>query len=166
MSYVCCGTARTRITLYEADGTTPKFRITLQRETREGLTLAFKPEGPSHQLGSGANWARHLTHHGFRPTLGIKWSHGTKSIREAWTGATWAAGESILTPVALSLIFTWAFQSPCLVEPRLDKAFSFEAQPDPDRALELKDLGGVAHTGLDLVLFGTELGAIPDWVAL
>lgn len=166
MSYVCYGLARTRITLYEADGATPKYRLTLQRETREGMLLAYKPEGPVHQLGSGTNWARHITHRGHRPNLTIKWSHGTKSIRESWTGANWAPGETILTPVALSLIFTWAFQSPCLVEPRPDKAYSFAAQPDPDRRLELKDIAGVAHTGLDLTLIGTELGAIPDWALL
>jgi len=166
MSYVCYGTDRTRITLYEADGTTPKYRLTLQKETREGLTLGFKPEGVPHQLGSGANWARHLTHHGFRPTLGIKWAHGLDSLRETWSGSAWGAPEAILTPIALSLIFTWAFQSPCLVEPHLDKAYSFAAQPEPGQALELKDLKGVLHTGLDLVLIATELGAIPDWVAL
>ena len=165
-NYITYGVARTRITLYAADGVTPNFRVTLQKEVREGLTLSFKPEVASHQLGSGAAWAKSLTFRGFRPQLDIKWDFGLTSSVEVWSGTAWGAPADELTPISLSRIFTWAFQSPCLVEPHLDKAYSFTAQPDPGKALELKDLKGVAHSGLDLVLVGTVLGTLPNWAAL
>jgi hypothetical protein len=166
MSYVVYGTSKSRITLYDADGVTKKYRITLQKEGREGLKLSYKPEGAPHKLGSGAAWANTWTHRGFRATLEIKWPHGIQSTLETWTAGAWGAPTTILTASALSLIFTWAFQSPCLVEPHLDKAYSFSAQPDPGKALELRDVKGVAHTGLELALVATILGAIPDWASL
>ena len=166
MSYVAYGLQKTRITLYAADGVTPLYRITLQKETREGLTLSFKPEGAPHQLGSGANWANAWAHRGFRAQLDIAWDVGLESTLETWGGSAWGAATSELTPISLSRIFTWAFQSPCLVEPHLDKAYSFSAQPDPGKARGLKDRKGVAHTGLDLSLIATEVGSIPDWASL
>jgi hypothetical protein len=166
MSYVIYGTSRTRITLYAADGVTPNYRITLQKEVREGLNLIFNPEGVPHQMGSGAAWAKSLTFRGFRPQLEIKWDFGLTSSVEVWGGTAWGAPADELTPISLSRIFTWAFQSPCLVEPHLDKAYSFTAQPDPGKALGLKDRKGVAHSDLDLVLVGTVVGSIPDWATL
>ncbi len=166
MSYVVYGTSKSRITLYAADGVTNKYRITLQKEGREGLKLSFKPEGAPHQLGSGAAWAKAWTHRGFRATLDIKWPHGMESILETWTAGAWGAPTPILTATALSLIFTWGFQSPCLIEPHLDKAYSFSAQPDPSKALELRDVKGVAHTGLGLVLVATAVAPLPDWASL
>lgn len=164
MSYVVYGLQKTRITLYEADGTTPKYRITLQKETREGLTLAFKPEGQMRQAGSGGNWARSWAHWGFRPELRILWDLGTdESSQEAWISGAWAAQGNIPTAEALGRVFTYAFAAPCLVEPHTDKAFSFGAQPDPGRPLTLKDIKGVAHSGLELVLIGSSLSAIPNW---
>jgi hypothetical protein len=52
------------------------------------------------------------------------------------------------------------------VEPHTDKAFSFSAQPDPGKAFELKDIKGIAHSGLDLVLIQTTVAALPNWAAL
>lgn len=166
MSYVIYGRNRTRITLYAADGTTPLQRVTLEKEAREGLALSFKPEGAEAKLGSGANWAIKRTHHGFRPELAIKWEYGMESTVETWGGAAWGAPAAILTPMALASIFTRACAAPCLVEPHLDKAYSFKAQPDPGKPFVLKDVKGVAHSGLELVLVGEELGPIPDWAAL
>lgn len=166
MSFIVYGTARTRITLYDTDGVTPKFRITLQKEVREGLTLAFKEEGVVHQGGSGSGWARNLTHRGFRPQLEIKWDFGLTSSLETWATGAWGPAADELTPISLSRIFSWAFKAPCLVEPHLDKAYSFLAQPDPGKSLGLKDLKGVAHSDLDLVLIATTVGDIPDWATL
>lgn len=160
------GLAQTRITLYQADGVTPLYRIVLQKEDKEGLKLSYKPEGVSHQLGSGANWARKWAHRGFRPQLDIAWSHGLDSTKQGWTGVAWGAASTIITPEAMGLIFTWAFQSPCLVEPHLDKAYSFSAQPDPGKPFDLKDIKGVFHTGLSLSLIGSTVGSIPDWSTL
>ena len=166
MSYVIYGVQKTRVTLYGPDGTTPLQRITLEKEAREGLTLSFKPEGPDTKLGSGANWAIKRTHHGFRAELAIKWEYGLESSVEAWVAGAWGAPSSILTALAISSIFTRAFEAPCLVEPHLDKAYSFKAQPDPGKPFVLKDVKGVAHSSLELVLIAEELGAIPDWAAL
>ena len=166
MSYVIYGTARTRITLYAPDGTTPLQRITLQKEDREGLTLTWKPEGPSTTLGSGAGWAITRTHHGFRAELAIKWGVGVESSVETWASGAWGAPTVMLTPLAIASIFNKALLAPCLVEPHLDKAYSFLAQPDPGKAFTLKDIKGVAHTGLELVLIAETLAAIPDWASL
>ncbi|WP_306600763.1 hypothetical protein [Geothrix sp. 21YS21S-2] len=166
MTWVVYGLNQTRITLYAADGTTPLYRITLQKEQREGLKLSFPPEGVPHDLGSGAQWAKQWTHRGFRPRLDISWDRGVESIRETWTSGAWGPPVTILTVTALSLIFTYAFQAPCLVEPHLDKAYSFSAQPDPTKALELQDLKRVVHTSLALSLIATIPGPIPDWASL
>jgi hypothetical protein len=164
--YTIYGLKQTRITLYAADGVTPNFRVTLQKEVREGLTLSWPPEGVSHDLGSGADWAKHRTHRGFRPRLEIGWDFGLNSSIEAWTGAAWGAAAAVLTPIALAKVYTWGMQNPCLVEPHLDKAYSFLAQPDPEQAFELRDIRGVAHTGLALTLIATLLGPLPDWEGL
>ena len=166
MSYVCYGSARTRITLYAADGTTPLQRVTLQKETREGLLLTWVPEGTESKLGSGANYARHWAHNGFRPTLGIKWDKGVKSTLETWASGAWGPATVLLTPIALSYIFNKAMVAPCLVEPHLDKDYSFKAQPDPGKPFSLRGIKGVAHSDLELVLIAEELSDIPDWAAL
>lgn len=166
VGYVIYGLARTRITLYDADGTTPLQRLTLQKEDREGLTLTWKPEGPSTNLGSGSGWAIKRTHHGFRAELAIKWGVGVKSSVETWASGAWGAPAVLLTPLAIASIFNKAVLAPCLVEPHLDKAYSFKAQPDPGKPFSLKDLKGVAHTGLELVLIAETLGPIPDWASL
>lgn len=166
MSYVVYGTQKTRITLYDVDGTTPLQRITLQKEDREGLTLSWKPEGAATKLGSGAGWANVLVHHGHRAQLTIKWGVGLESSVEAWASGAWGAATVILTPLAIASILNKAFLSPCLVEPHLDKGYSFKAQPDPGKSFDLKDLKGVAHTGLDLVLIAETVGPIPDWALL
>ncbi len=163
---VIYGLAQTRITLYASDGVTPTLRVTLQKETREGLTLSFKPEGVSHQLGSGASWAKPWLHRGFRAQLEVKWDVGLESSVETWASGAWGAAATVPTAQALSQILAAAFQAPCLVEPHLDKAFSFSAQPDPGKAFGLKDLKGLAHTGLDLVLIQTTVAALPDWSTL
>ncbi len=167
MTFVVYGLQKTRITLHETDGTTPKFRITLQKETKEGLTLTFKPEGQMRQAGSGGGWARSWAHWGFRAQVRILWDLGTdETTLETWTAGAWSAPSVYLTASALALIFTHAFRAPCLVEPHTDKAYSFLAQPDPGKPLELKDIKGVAHSGLELVLIGDTVGEIPDWAAL
>lgn len=167
MSYApIYGLKQTRITLYALDGVTPTLRVTLQKETREGLTLSFKPEGVSHQLGSAATWAKPWTHRGFRAQLDIKWDYGLESSVETWAAGVWGAAATVPTAQALSQILNAAFPAPCLVEPHFDKAFSFSAQPDPGKAFELKDVKGVAHSGLDLVLIQTTVATLPDWASL
>jgi hypothetical protein len=163
------GLQRTRIILYADDGTTPLYRVTLQKETREGLELAFKPEGTLHQLGSGAGWARRWIHRGWRMTLSIKWDVGLESTAETWDPgtSTWITPTVIPTAQALSSINTWATHAPCRVSPHQDLNLDFLAQPDPGGAFKLRDLKGVAHTNLDLVLIATNLlGDTPDWANL
>lgn len=167
MSYApIYGLQKTRITLYDVNGTTPLKRITLQKETREGLTLSWKPEGVFTGLGSGSSWANNWTHHGFRASLAIGWSHGLDSWVELWTGSAWGTASGLTTPIALSQIINAAVLVPCLVEPHLDKGFSFLAQPDPGKAFVLKDVKGVAHTGLELALIATTVAPMPDWASL
>lgn len=163
MSLIVYGLDRSRITLYDVDGTTPLYRITLQREAPEGLKLQFTHEGVTHHMGSGAGWANHLTHRGHRAQLSVKWNYGVRCDREAWTGSAWGAPSKVLTATAISIILTHAFQTPCKVEPRIDTAWNFLAQPDPAKAFELRDTKGVAHPGLELVLIAVTLASIPDW---
>jgi hypothetical protein len=165
MSYgVIYGLDKPRITLYADDGVTPVYRITLQKETKEGLDLAFPAEGVSRQLGSGAGWAKPWLQRGFRPVLNLKWSHGLDSAVEAWGGIAWGAGTTVNTAQALGVIDSMARRAPCLVEPHLDQNFSFLAQPDPGKAITLRDLKGLVHTGLELQLVATKLiSDHPDW---
>lgn len=159
------GLNKTRIILFQNDGTTPRYRITLQKETRKGLDLLFKPEGETRQLGSGAGWARPWLMHGFRITLAIKWSHGLLSLVETWNGAGWDEGTSVNTAQALGVIHTWASRMPCRVSPHLDLDFDFLAQPDAAKGHGLRDLKGQFHTDLELDLISTVLiKGIPDWV--
>jgi hypothetical protein len=161
------GLQKTRITLYATDGTTPTLRVTLQKEDREGLSLEFAPEGPTTKLGSGAGWANQHTHHGWRPTLAITWSAGLTSSVETWSGSAWGAAADMITPIALSKILNAGMQAPCLVEPHLDKAYNFSAQPDPGKPFKLRDLKGIVHTGLELTLIGQTLADdLPDWLSL
>lgn len=164
--YTVYGVDRTRITLYQEDGVTPNFRITLQEEDEQSLQLKWTPEGVGHSLGSGSSWARHWTHRGHRPTLTILWAVGVYSQIETYASGSWGAPAEILTPLAIAKILTWGFRSPCLVEPHLDKAYSFKAQPDPESAFALKDVGAVAHTDLEITLIGTIVEELPDWGAL
>jgi hypothetical protein len=163
--YLSYGCGRTRITLYAADGTTPVSRITLQKETREGLVLTFTPEGTLQALGSGASWAQTWKHRGFRPSLVIQWDAGVYSSRETWDGTSWGTADSITTAQALTLILNAAVLVPCLVQPHLDHAYTFLAQPDSSIAFALQDLKGVVHTSLSLSLLGQGLSSIPEWSA-
>lgn len=162
MSYIVYGTGRSRVTLYDTAGT-PTVRITLQKETREGLTLKFSPEGQLHKKGSGAAWGQDWQHRGFRPSLQIEWTHGLMTLRETYTSGAWSAAVEIPTAEALGQILNSAFVAPCLVQPHVDHSFAFLAQPDPETAFELRDVKGVAHTGLTLSLMGRSLTAIPTW---
>lgn len=167
MGYVIFGLKETRITLYQDDGVTPRYRVTLQKEVREGLDLTFKPEGVSHQLGSGAAWAKRWIHRGFRPTLAIKWKHGMESTLEAWGTGSWNAATVITTAQALGFIHTYASRVPCLVSPHKDMNFDFLAQPDPGKSFNLQDLKGVLHTDLALNLIATRiLQDVPDFTIL
>lgn len=167
MGYVIYGLKETRIILYEDDGTTPRYRITLEKEGKEGLDLIFKPEGPSHQLGSGADWAIRRIHRGFRISLDIKWAQGEHSQVETWNGTTWGAASSVLTAQALSVIHTWASHNPCRVSPHKDLNLDFLAQPDPGKGFGLSDLKGLIHRDLELHLVSTTLAKdIPDWTTI
>jgi hypothetical protein len=164
--YLAYGTAKSRITLYDSDGVTGLFRITLQREEKEGMVLTFTPEGVTTNLGSGASWANKRTHHGFRPSFSIKWAVGLNCTIEAWVTDHWDTATDIATPMAISKILNNAFVTPCLIEPRSDTAFSFLAQPNPEQAFTLKDIKGVAHTDLSIELLAVTITTIPDWAAL
>lgn len=167
MSYIVYGIDQTRITLYEEDGTTPRYRVTLQKETKEGLELAFKPDGVSHQLGSGAEWAIRRIHRGFRISLDIKWTHGLNSSVETWGGSAWGIAATVPLAQALCEIHSRANLNPCLVSPHKDMNFDFLAQPDPGKAFALRDMKGLLHTGLELHLISTTLRKdIPDWTTL
>jgi len=161
MGFVVYGVGSTRIVLNS--GGIPAFRITLQKESTEGLVLSFKPEGAAGQLGSGAAWAKTWAHHGFRPTLAIKWGVGIKSTIETYSGGSYGAPTQILTADALTRILSYGFKEPMLVQPHLDNAFSFLAQPDPGVALNLKDNKGAYHTSLETTLIGTTVADLPAW---
>lgn len=162
------GTSYTRITLYASDGTTPTKRYTLQKEDKEGLQLAFRPEGVTHEHGSAATWARTRTHRGFRPVLSIRWSAGLgdATMVETYSGGSFGAAVAIEHATAIAQIVSGAFTTPCLVEPHKDKAFSFLAQPDEGKPFTLQDLKGVVHTKLTLDLIGKTVAAMPDWASL
>ena len=165
MSFVIYGTRETRITLYNVGDETPVARITLQKETKEGLQLKFAPEGTRQEL-SLANLGRLVqVRRGFRPSMSIKWDGGVHSLRSAWTGSAWGPATEILTVEALVEILNAGFQRPILVEPHLDHVFAFWAQPDPKKAFELRDFKGAAHTGLTLDLVGSDLVGIPEFVS-
>lgn len=167
MDYIIFGLKETRITLYQDDGTTPLYRVTLQKETKEGLELTFKREGVDHQLGSGSGWKIARILRGHRPFLDIKWTHGLESAVESWNGADWDPAATVATALALSLVHTWANRSPCLVSPHKDLNLDFSAQPDPGKGFLLRDIKGVVHTGLELHLIGEGLmNDIPDWPTL
>ena len=163
------GIQQTRIVLYADDETTPTMRITLEKEAREGLELAFKAEGVLHQLGSGAAWRRAITHRGWRMTLAIKWAVGLESTLEPWDAGAkaWGEGAPISTAEALSKIIGSGAKVPLRVSPHKDKNLDFLAQPDPGKDFRLKDIKGLAHTDLETVLVATELiTAMPSWDTL
>lgn len=163
MSYTVYGLRQTRITLYNVDGTNA-YRITLQKEGRTGLELAFPAEGSSQQLGSGADWEIVWLQRGFRPSLVINWPVATESAIETWDGAQWGEKISILTAQARGLIDNYAFVKPCLVAPHEDMNFSFLARPAANDPFKLKDIKGIAHSDIKLTLIATKLTpAIPDW---
>ena len=160
---VVYGTDATRITIFDAGGT-PLTRYTLQAEEESGMVLTFPSEGLWHQLGSGASWRRVWAPRGFRPTLSLKWDFGLSSTMQTWTGSAWGSAVEIETATALSKILSGATSVAALVEPRLDKAFSFDAQPDPSKPLGFKDAGRVVHAGLTLDLVAaTLIASIPVW---
>lgn len=173
---VIYGLAQTRVTLYASDGVTPTYRVTLQREDKQGLKLSFKAEGTLHTLGSGGNWGRVWNHRGFRPTLEIKWSKGIDpamkvaaaltTMVETRSGTLWGPAVATNTAIALSTILGSALVAPCLVEPRIDKNFNFKAQPDPNKAYDLTDYKQVAHENLELVLIAQSLSSLPNWPSL
>lgn len=157
----------TRITLYADDAVTPTHRVTLQKETREGLELSFKAEGVLHQLGSGAGWARVFTPRGWRPSLAIKWDVAMESIIEDRAGSAWGAARIVSTAEALSLVEDRAMRVPCRVSPHKDVNLDFLAQPDPATPFRLKDRKGVVHTGLELDLIAkVVMSGLPSWDTL
>lgn len=161
------GIKETRVTLFEDDGVTPKYRVTLQKENREGLDLAFKPEGQVHQLGSGAGWARQIIYRGYRPTLDIKWTHGLESTVETWDGTTWGSAVTVPTAQALHLVHDMGLRVPCSVSPHKDLNFDFLAQPDLGKAISLRDLKALLHTNLEISLIASVLiPGRPDWANL
>ena len=173
MSAIIFGLSQTRITLFGPDGVTPTKRYTLQKEDREGLELSFPREQSTHDLGSGANWARQRNFHGYRPTLKVKWAVAVGSgpggqivtMVEAWTGTAWGVATQVNTAAALASIDDGACKVPALIEPHLDKAFSFLGQPPDGHIFALRDLKAVIHTKLDLALEAVSLiTSMPDWL--
>jgi hypothetical protein len=156
------GLAKVRLTLYQPTGEN-LTRLTLQSPTREGLELSFSPEGTAHELGSGAMFQKLWVERGARPALDLKWEVGLSTAMETWTGSAWGVPISIDTAEALVRVFEAAFQRPALVEPHRDSSFSFLAQPDPQKALEIRDVKGVRHIKLSLRLVGTRVGSLPNW---
>jgi hypothetical protein len=163
------GIQQTRIVLYADDEITPTSRITLEKESREGLELVFKSEGVMAQLGSGAGWATRWLHRGWRMKLSIKWAVGLESTIETWDLATntWVQATLIPTAEALSLLIGSGARVPLRVSPHKDKNLDFLAQPDPGKDFRLKDVKGLAHTDLETVLVATELlTTTPVWAGL
>jgi hypothetical protein len=152
VSFTVCATAPpTRVTLLDAAGGSVA-RWTLQDPTREGRALRWRPEASLRELGSGQGFARRLRHRGFRLELALRWDAGLLSTREAWSGATWAAPETLPTALAHGEILAWAAGRLVRVEPFLGQpapawtALALEAGPS------LRDTRGVVHPDLELVL--------------
>jgi hypothetical protein len=162
MSYVIYGCKASQVTLYSAAGA-PVYLVTLQKESRAGLQLVFRPEGASSQLGSGASWKNCWAHRGFRPTLQIKWGVGVNSTIATWDGAKWLAAQPINTAQVVGMILSYGLRAPCQVQPHLDNAYVFLAQPDPTKALTLCDQDGAVHVNLELNLIGSTVADIPAW---
>ena len=162
-SLIIYGTKASRLTLYNPDGS-KAYRVTLQKEVKEGLILSLSPEGAANQLGSASSWRRTWAHRGFRPSLAISWDVGVSSTIETWTSGAWGPATDILTAAALSKILSYGMQAPMDVQPHLDHSWTFQAQPDPGKSLDFRDVRGVAHTGLELGLIGTVVVNLPDWL--
>ncbi len=161
MSYtVLPVTTPTLVTLLDPAGL-PFARWTLQGSAPEGRILRWKAEGNLHTAGSAQSFARCWHHRGFRLELVIRWNVGVQSYRQDWLGADWGDPEPLPTALAHSQILRWASKAPVVVQPFLgDESFIFNAQALGDGP-SLRDLAGVAHTQLELVLEAVSVAEAP-----
>lgn len=167
---VVYGRGRCRITTHNTDGS-PLWRYTLDAVAPEGLAVVFTPEGVMHQLGSGAGWQRKFGLRGFRPSISLKWDAGLQAKLEQMIYPAggdppphWVRWGDVEMAEGLSQIISASSLVRCLVEPHMDKGWSFYAQPDPGKAFQINDYKLVVHRGLTLQLIGTDLiPSIPDW---
>jgi hypothetical protein len=156
MSTIWATSPPTRVTLQD-DAGNGLVRWTLQLPTREGRELRFLPEGQLRPLGSGTAWKRQWIFEGFRQELGLTWSAGMQSSREAWVSGAWGTPETCPTATAHSEILDWAAQHPCLVEPFLGQPCpSFKAQAF-EKGPALRDTKGIVHPNLELALRAVQL---------
>jgi|GEM_PF-5481831 len=168
--FLAYGVGQTQIQLRNTAGALVE-RITLQKETTEGLELVFTPEGVARTLTAGsvaaptAGYKKAWRSLGVRPSLDIKWAKAVTSSVEPWMGSAWGTLTTIDTAEAVRRVLRRAMLWPCTVYPHLDHAFNFDAQPDLGADLKLVDLRGVVHQDLNLKLIGTKVVAVPDWVA-
>lgn len=141
-----------RITGY-ASGS-PAWRVTLQREDREGRTVSYLPEIATTQ-GSAPDYATSHLFRGFRPRLEISWAVGTGSTLELWEDGAWIDGGEILTASALLGLLSACDDGDLRVEPWRTSAgvgaFWARCWADPQ---EIRDTKGILHSGLKITLEG------------
>lgn len=140
----------TRITGYA--GETSAWRITLQREDREGRSLSYVPEVATTQ-GAAPDFAIAHLFRGFRPRLELTWSVGTGSTLELWDGSAWGDPSEIQTASALLSILGACEAGDLWAEPYSEALGAFWARcwAEPQ---EIRDIKGVVHSGLKLTLDG------------
>lgn len=154
MNLCALETARpTVVTLKTAAGD-PYARWTLQGEEREGRIFRWAPEGQLRQLGSGEGHRRRWIHRGWRRELVIRWGGALESRREAWASGAWGAAEILTTAEAAAEIHNAAQVE---VEPLSGSEFGSYLAQTFEHELPLRDLKGVVHTKVELVLRALDL---------
>lgn len=166
MSTIFPTSPATRITLLDEAGD-PAVRWTLQASDREGREIRFQPEGVLATLGSGTGWQRKWKHNGFRQELGIKWSAGLTSTREAWVSGAWSAGSIRPTAEAHCEVLEWAALHQVTVEPFLGQPMPSFTATAYEKGPSLQDTKGIIHPRLELALkavaLSTKLTLIGGW---
>lgn len=159
-SLIVYGTGAARVILRDTTGA-DSIRLTFQTVTRSGLELVFTPLGVAQDLGNGANFKRGWSPRRFRASLNLTWEVAASTRVESWEGSAWGAESLCDTADAVRLVHNYGWLYPCLVQPHLDKSWTFEAWPDPDQPFALQDLKGVAHADLALGLISRVAVDIP-----
>ncbi len=160
-----CALAVTRptvVTLRSAAGE-PIARWTLEREEREGRVFRWTPEGQLHTLGSGAGFRRRWVHRGWRRELIIRWDVGQASVRQPWTGSAWGPGVMLPTAEAVAEIHQ-AVQVE--VDPLQGSEFGTYLAQTFEHELVLRDMKGVVHTQMELLLRAEDLVDEIQFIAL
>lgn len=143
----------TRVTAYRAGEAL--WRLTLEREEREGRTLTYEPEIVQ-TMGDAPGFVISNLFRGFRPTLDLSWSYGQTSRLELWDAAAgWVDAGTILTQAVVLELLEASESGDFIVEPYVGAesgAFSARIYSEP---AEIRDVKGVLHSGLKIKCVGT-----------